>query len=64
MVKDKGSGHSRIVNAWSPLMSQYLLKICDDIYSSETASNFSDPELKRMAFNGFKKVIAGSINPL
>ena len=45
-------------------MASYLLKICDDIYSFETASNFSDPELKRMAFKGLKKVVSGTINPL
>lgn len=64
LVKDQGARNSEIVLTWSQNMAPYLLKICDDIYSFETASNFSDPELKRMAFKGFKKVVSGSINPL
>ena len=43
-------------------MAPYLLKVCDDIYRFESASNFTDPELKRMAFIGFKKVVSGSNN--
>ena len=41
-----------------------LLKICDDIFTAETVSNKTDPELKSMAVQGIKNILAGSINEI
>jgi hypothetical protein len=41
-----------------------MLKICDDIYVAESLSNKTDPELKRIAVTGIKKVLSGAINEI
>lgn len=41
-----------------------LLKICDDVYRSESLSNRTDPELKNIAIKGFKRVLTGGINDI
>lgn len=40
------------------------MKICDDIFRAESVSNKTDPELKRMAIVGIKKIQSGAINEI
>ena len=38
-----------IAEKYDSVTATELLKICDDIFTGETVSNKTDPELKRMA---------------
>ena len=38
-----------VVEKYDPITATELLKICDDLFTAETVSNKTDPELKRMA---------------
>ena len=53
-----------VVEKYDPITATELLKICDDLFTAETVSNKTDPELKRMAVQGIKKIIAGSIDEI
>jgi hypothetical protein len=54
MIKDRGQTQVKIVEKFDPTTSNELLKICDDLYTGESLSNQTDPELKRMAIQGIK----------
>ena len=41
-----------------------MMQICDNLFRAESLSNYSDPELKRMAYTGAKQVIAGAIDEI
>jgi hypothetical protein len=41
-----------------------MMMVCDDLFMAETVSNRSDPELKRMAVTGIKKVLSGAVNEI
>jgi hypothetical protein len=53
-----------VVEKFDQVTAIELLKICDDIFTAETLSNKTDPELKKMAVQGIKKIISGSINEI
>ena len=53
-----------VVEKFDQVTAIELLKICDDIFTAETHSNKTDPELKKMAVQGIKKIISGSINEI
>lgn len=59
-VKDSGASQFQVLEKLPPDLSNELLKICDDLYRGESVSNKTDPELKRMALVGIKKIIAGA----
>jgi hypothetical protein len=65
-IKDKDNG-ARMVNDAEKLkgeLAQEFLKICDDIFRAESLSNHTDPELKRIALVGIKRVISGANNDI
>lgn len=53
-----------VVEKYDSVTATELLKICDDVFTAETMSNKTDPELKSMAVQGIKKIMAGSINEI
>jgi|LauGreDrversion4_2_1035121.scaffolds.fasta_scaffold348570_3 hypothetical protein len=53
-----------VVEKFDQVTAIEILKICDDIFTAETLSNKTDPELKKMAVQGIKKIISGSINEI
>jgi hypothetical protein len=41
-----------------------MLKICDDIFTAESISNKTDPELKRVAVAGIKRILSGATDEI
>lgn len=41
-----------------------MLKICDDIFTAESISNKTDPELKRVAVSGIKRILSGATDDI
>ena len=37
-----------------------MLKICDDIFTAESISNKTNPELKRVAVEGIRRILSGA----
>ena len=47
--KDNGQKEVLVIEKYDSVTAIELLKICDDIFTAETLSNKTDPELKSMA---------------
>jgi len=41
-----------------------LLKVCDDVFTAESISNKTDPELKRVAVEGIRRILAGATDEI
>ena len=41
-----------------------MLKICDDIFTAESTSNKTDPELRRVAVSGIKRILSGATDAI
>lgn len=64
MIRDTGRRESAKVEKYDQATAQQMIMVCDDLFRAETVSNRSDPELKRMAVTGIKKVLSGAVNEI
>lgn len=44
--------------------SSEMLKICDDVFTAESLSNKTDPELKRVAVAGIRRILSGATDDI
>ena len=64
MVKDVGMKLRKTVEKFDVDTASEMVKFCDDLFTAESISNKTDPELKRMAITGLKKVLSGATNDI
>ena len=64
MVKDEGMVQKKKVVKFSKITATEMLKICDDIFTAESISNKTNPELKRVAVSGIKRILSGATDDI
>ena len=64
MIKDQGVTNAVVVTKFNTDVATEIIKICDDLFTAESLSNKTDPELKRVAVSGIKRVMAGATDEI
>ncbi len=60
MIKDVGMNQVKVVDRYTSDIATEMLRVCDDIFTAESISNKTDPELKRVAVAGIKRILSGA----
>jgi hypothetical protein len=60
MIKDTGMNQVKVVDRYNLDIASEMLRVCDDLFTAESISNKTDPELKRVAVAGIKRILSGA----